>query len=221
MYMQARYYDPVIGRFYSNDPMSAIAHLSKGNMHGFGRYTYANNNPYKYTDPDGREGSIIFRQDQRVERFVSGELSSEAYVNEMITDGVAGAIATPIAIAGLACGASGACAAAVTATVATQVGRGKQVGSSIKTDGSTTASSIKAKAESVGFTPIQSANGPLKMVDENGVARVTIKGGSQRAPGSAGAHVELKDSSGQRVNPAGQTVTRKSPENHTKIENDL
>ena len=54
-YMQARYYDPVIGRFYSNDPMGAFSHLSKGNIHGFNRYAYANNNPYKYTDPDGRE----------------------------------------------------------------------------------------------------------------------------------------------------------------------
>ncbi|CAG9000316.1 MAG: hypothetical protein CENE_02311 [Candidatus Celerinatantimonas neptuna] len=91
----------------------------------------------------------------------------------------------------------------------------------IKTDGSTTASTIKAKAESVGFKSTQTANGPLKMVDENGVARVTIKGGSQRAPGSAGPHVELKTSSGQRVNPAGNPVTRKSPENHTPIDFDL
>ena len=83
------------------------------------------------------------------------------------------------------------------------------------------ASAIKAKAESVGFKSSQTANGPLKMVDENGVARVAIKGGSQRAPGSAGPHVELKTSSGQRVNPAGQSVTRKSPENHTPIINDL
>ncbi len=45
--MQARYYDPVIGRFYSNDPVGF-----KG-VHTFNRYAYANNNPYKYTDPDG------------------------------------------------------------------------------------------------------------------------------------------------------------------------
>jgi hypothetical protein len=52
--MQARYYDPVIGRFYSNDPVDALGHLGAGNpIHGFNRYTYANNNPYKYTDPDG------------------------------------------------------------------------------------------------------------------------------------------------------------------------
>ena len=53
MYMQARYYDPVIGRFYSNDPVSALGHLSQGNIQGFNRYAYANNNPYKYVDPDG------------------------------------------------------------------------------------------------------------------------------------------------------------------------
>jgi uncharacterized protein RhaS with RHS repeats len=51
--MQARYYDPVIGRFYSNDPVGAATFLRQGNVQGFNRYAYANNNPYKYTDPDG------------------------------------------------------------------------------------------------------------------------------------------------------------------------
>jgi uncharacterized protein RhaS with RHS repeats len=45
--MQARYYDPVIGRFYSNDP------LGFRDIHSFNRYAYANNNPYRYTDPTG------------------------------------------------------------------------------------------------------------------------------------------------------------------------
>ena len=52
--MQARYYDPVIGRFYSNDPIGTLGHFSQGNVQGFNRYAYANNNPYKYTDPDGK-----------------------------------------------------------------------------------------------------------------------------------------------------------------------
>jgi len=47
--MQQRYYDPVIGRFYSNDPVGFV----ESQPSSFGRYTYANNNPYKYTDPDG------------------------------------------------------------------------------------------------------------------------------------------------------------------------
>ncbi|WP_445945295.1 RHS repeat domain-containing protein [Shewanella sp.] len=59
-YMQARYYDPQIGRFYSNDPVGALGHIGRGNpVHGFNRYTYANNNPYKYTDPDGEFAFLI------------------------------------------------------------------------------------------------------------------------------------------------------------------
>ncbi len=52
--MQARYYDPVIGRFYSNDPVGTLEHLGgTGGIHGFNRYAYANNNPYAFVDPDG------------------------------------------------------------------------------------------------------------------------------------------------------------------------
>lgn len=49
-YMQQRYYDPVIGRFLSVDPVTTDAKTG-GN---FNRYWYANNNPYGSTDPDGR-----------------------------------------------------------------------------------------------------------------------------------------------------------------------
>ncbi|MCI4567113.1 RHS repeat-associated core domain-containing protein [Lysobacter sp. CFH 32150] len=49
-YMQQRYYDPGIGRFLSVDPVTA-----DGNTGGnFNRYWYANNNPYRFKDPDGR-----------------------------------------------------------------------------------------------------------------------------------------------------------------------
>ncbi|ACJ30835.1 Conserved hypothetical protein [Shewanella piezotolerans WP3] len=50
-YMQARYYDPVIGRFYSNDP---VGYTSANPVMSFNRYMYVNNNPYKYNDPDGK-----------------------------------------------------------------------------------------------------------------------------------------------------------------------
>lgn len=48
--MQQRYYDPVIGRFYSNDP---VGYISANPAMSFNRYLYVNNNPYKYTDPTG------------------------------------------------------------------------------------------------------------------------------------------------------------------------
>jgi RHS repeat-associated protein len=55
-YMQARYYDPVIGRFYSNDP---VGYTSANPVMSFNRYMYVNNNPYKYTDPNGEFLDIV------------------------------------------------------------------------------------------------------------------------------------------------------------------
>lgn len=49
-YMQQRYFDPEIGRFLSVDPV--MTDMKTGG--GFGRYTYALNNPFRFTDPDGR-----------------------------------------------------------------------------------------------------------------------------------------------------------------------
>jgi RHS repeat-associated protein len=49
-YMQQRYYDPVAGRFLSIDPVTTNANTGSS----FNRYNYAENNPYRYVDPDGR-----------------------------------------------------------------------------------------------------------------------------------------------------------------------
>ncbi len=55
-YMQARYYDAEIGRFYSNDPMTySLDHP----IMSFNRYAYANNNPYNYTDPNGEVPLVV------------------------------------------------------------------------------------------------------------------------------------------------------------------
>ncbi|QSX77107.1 RHS repeat domain-containing protein [Agrilutibacter solisilvae] len=51
-YMQQRYYDPAIGLFLSVDPVTAYG----GDVRHFNRYAYAYNNPYRFTDPDGRAG---------------------------------------------------------------------------------------------------------------------------------------------------------------------
>jgi len=47
--MNARLYDPVLGRFISADTVVPGA----GNMQAFNRYSYVDNNPLKYTDPSG------------------------------------------------------------------------------------------------------------------------------------------------------------------------
>lgn len=61
----------------------------------------------------------------------------------------------------------------------------------------------------------------MKYVDKNGVNRLTIKQGSYRAPSSGNPHVELRNASGQRIDPTGNPVTRRSPGNHTPINFDL
>jgi len=50
--MQARYYDPVIGRFLSIDPVDFIG--SGGNPAYFNRYAYSGNDPINNIDPDGQ-----------------------------------------------------------------------------------------------------------------------------------------------------------------------
>ncbi|WP_325167012.1 RHS repeat-associated core domain-containing protein [Stenotrophomonas sp. S39] len=50
-YMQQRYMDPQLGVFLSVDPVTAYEQP----VGQFNRYRYANGNPYKFLDPDGRQ----------------------------------------------------------------------------------------------------------------------------------------------------------------------
>ena len=101
IYMQARYYDPAIGRFYSNDPVDTLGHIELGNpIQGFNRYAYANNNPYKYTDPDGEHplailGAIVGSVTSVTTTLIKtgGNASMKELVGSAIGGGVAGAVA--------------------------------------------------------------------------------------------------------------------------------
>ena len=53
-YMQQRYMDPQLGVFLSVDPVTAYEQP----VGQFNRYRYANGNPYKFTDPDGRNALL-------------------------------------------------------------------------------------------------------------------------------------------------------------------
>jgi RHS repeat-associated protein len=48
--MNARLYDPALGRFLSPDPYVQAPEFSQN----FNRYAYCLNNPLKYTDEDGK-----------------------------------------------------------------------------------------------------------------------------------------------------------------------
>ncbi len=54
--MNARLYDPVLGRMLSPDNYIALPDYTQS----YNRYTYAYNNPLKYTDPSGNNPAIAF-----------------------------------------------------------------------------------------------------------------------------------------------------------------
>jgi RHS repeat-associated protein len=78
IYMQARYYDPYAARFLAVDPVAA-------SPESFNRYWYANNNPYRNVDPDGRQSDraygaavgLMFRNDpERMRIWAGGEAAA-------------------------------------------------------------------------------------------------------------------------------------------------
>lgn len=73
VYMQARYYDPVVGRFLSTDPAEA----NIGDVFAFNRFAYADNNPIVNIDPDGRETYVLVALNPQ-------------NVNTIVTDGKGG-----------------------------------------------------------------------------------------------------------------------------------
>lgn len=64
VYMQQRYYDAVAGRFLAVDPVTADLKTGRS----FNRYTYAENNPYRYTDPDGRDTNPVTGESRILDR---------------------------------------------------------------------------------------------------------------------------------------------------------
>lgn len=61
-YMQARYYDPVVGRFLSNDPSGFRTSVPQTHN----RYSYTLNDPINHTDPDGLDAVRVRFADQRI-----------------------------------------------------------------------------------------------------------------------------------------------------------
>ena len=104
LYLGARYHHVKIGRFYQMDPV----HFTEDNSHSFNRFAYANNNPYKFVDPDGLSpephDNVAYRQlgaDQ-------GSLGTEG--RGLLFGGLAGAVglaAIPARVLGAALVAGG------------------------------------------------------------------------------------------------------------------
>ena len=69
-YFGARYMEAMIGRFVSPDPVGPVDPSGKINVKNIlnpqrlNAFTYALNNPYTFTDPDGRDTTIIITRDR-------------------------------------------------------------------------------------------------------------------------------------------------------------
>jgi RHS repeat-associated protein len=234
-YLINRYYDPATAQFLTIDPLQ---HLT-GSAYG-----YSGNNPLNYTDPAGLcwgPGCWIAekfpRASQAIVDFSGGVLNgltfghgqtvlgwfgSADYVNTCSGWYTGGELASWLlpgaALKGIKALRGARTVQSTTALVKydadfalgqlTRGGRAK-------------ASQLVDFAESQGWKRVQSQSGPIKYVDENGVERIVIKKGSPRTPGSEDPHIAIRDASGQRVDPYGNPVSRRSPGNHTPIEWDL
>ena len=130
VYMQARFYDPQVGRFLSTDPR----HFDGASPFTFNRYAYANNNPYRYTDPNGEvavAGFVLGVGLEITRQVLTGEISNTS------VEGIAANIGKA-AVAGLA-GAAGVGLGAAVANVVTRSATAALVGQSLTASATTTA----------------------------------------------------------------------------------
>ena len=81
MYYGARYYDPVPGRFIQPDTLLPDMY----NPQALNRYSYALNNPYKYTDPTGHEATIDNPFQRWLASYVLGFTSRETNLHQELS----------------------------------------------------------------------------------------------------------------------------------------
>lgn len=104
-YYRARYYDPTMGRFITKDPLQPVEGGS------INPYTYANNNPVNYVDPDGESPVLI---GMAIGAFIGTMLTPTPTDTHITTAGEAGRIAVGATI-GAGLGAAAVIAPAVIA----------------------------------------------------------------------------------------------------------
>lgn len=186
-YMQQRYYDQGLGLFLSVDPVTVNSVASN-----FNRYWYANNNPYKAIDPDGRqtiptENKIGTDNPETIQAFhqAQGEFSVNALkiaaqiFLSQFNDGPGGAIA-----AGPAAVMKGVEGVTMSRAILKEAGgtvKGSEVSFRLSSGKLTRADTVAAENGKIGI--IESKNGPSAGLTPNQKeAKAAIERGDALTP---------------------------------------
>jgi RHS repeat-associated protein len=112
VYLRARYYDPAMGRFLSEDPVRGFATLPQT----FNPYTYAINNPVRHTDPSGEIIPLLVAGGV-IGGFVGGTLYAITHTNDFSWGGLGGSM-----VGGAIAGSIGVIAAPIAGSFASVLG---------------------------------------------------------------------------------------------------
>ncbi|WP_368564803.1 RHS repeat domain-containing protein [Pseudoxanthomonas sp. UTMC 1351] len=156
-YMQQRYYDPQCGCFLSVDPVTAY---DKGDMRFFNRYAYAFNNPYKFTDPDGRQSRDFDSISREAGTYLkTPPPSPKDWLGPTIGGALAVVMAPVVAIAGWEVGMAALANPATTTAIVSEVGAAAGVTGTASTlkPGPFAGASMPARSSAQTFTTAERA----------------------------------------------------------------
>jgi RHS repeat-associated protein len=185
-YMGARYYNPVLGRFMGVDPVG----YSEANIHSHNRYAYANNNPYKFVDPDGRVPVQVIGFAIGFGVDVAAQIGSSMIGGNSFGDAVQGVSLTSAAYAGVATAFTG------------TVGLNQAIN---VTKGATTLGKAVATTSVVGASANTAATVASKLTKGEEINPMSL--GISAAAGAAGGAWGV-NSLGKAISPAVQGVNK-------------